>query len=388
VKSLELTDPTAPTAMGRRVVEPVDSQALVAQLGSEVANHLSSALERVTTLAATGKIDRAGLRALRDEIDRARRAGIMGQQVVRLSSGRVQLASERLDLTGLLSEALRQRGREIDSRGIEVRQVLSSAEVMSDSTLVFSLLQTTLDWCFEHAFGRIDMTVEIKSWPAHACLTVAFQHQPPDEVEAPAGNTAPMHEARLNTMAWRLLQQTSGVLGLDLVRSDAPGKTKVVLQFPQTLAPRLMQPGTPQPEEQGSQAHNSQPLAGRHIVVLATRREVRNLVRTALRPMGLMVDFVTSVEELRQLVADGLPHAVVYEAAIAGEAFERLRGEMLTEVPTLVFVRISDQGKAFEVLNIGGRQFTSVGRDAIMVALPEALTFELSRAEEAAARKA
>jgi hypothetical protein len=388
LKSLELTDPTAPTAMGRRVVEPVDSQALVAQLGSEVATHLSSALERVTTLAATGKIDRAGLRALRDEIDRARRAGIMGQQVVRLSSGRVQLSNERLDLTGLLSEALRQRGREIDSRGIEVRQVLSSAEVMSDSTLVFSLLQTLLDWCFEHAFGRIDLTVEIKSWPAHACLTAAFQHQPPDEVEVPAGKPAPLHEARLNTMAWRLLQQTAGVLGLDLVRSDAPGKTRMVLQFPQTLAPRLVEPTVAEPDERASgQALNSQPLAGRHIVVLASRREVRNLVRTALRPMGLMVDFVTSVEELRQLVADGLPHAVVYEALIAGEAFERLRGEMLAEVPTLVFIRISDQGKAFEVLNLGGRQFTSVGRDAIMVALPEALTFELSRAEEAAAGK-
>lgn len=389
MKSLELTDPTAPTAMGRRVAEPIDSQALVAQLGSEVATHLSSALERVTTLAATGKIDRAGLRALRDEIDRARRAGIMGQQVVRLSSGRVQLSAERLDLTGLLSEALRQRGREIDSRGIEVRQVLSSAEVMSDSTLVFSLLQTVLDWSFEHAFGRIDLTVEVKSWPAHACLTAAFQHQPPDEVEVPPGKPVAVHETRLNTMSWRLLQQTAGVLGLDLVRHDAPGKTRMVLQFPQTLAPRLVQPEAADPaEDRAAQAHNSQPLAGRHIVVLAARREVRNIVRTALRPMGLMVDFVTSVEELRQLVADGLPHAVVYESAIAGEAFERLRGEMLAEVPTLVFIRISDQGKAFEVLNVGGRQFTSVGRDAIMVALPEALTFELSRAEEAAARKA
>jgi hypothetical protein len=49
-------------------------------------------------------------------------------------------------------------------------------------------------------------------------------------------------------------------------------------------------------------------------------------------------------------------------------------------------VRIAEQGKAFEVLNLGGRQFASVGRDAIMAALPEALTFELSRAEEAAAR--
>ncbi len=110
------------------------------------------------------------------------------------------------------------------------------------------------------------------------------------------------------------------------------------------------------------------------------------MVRAALRPMGLMVDFVTSVEEAQQLCADGLPHAMIYEAAIAGEHFERLRNEMLAEVPTLVFVRIAEQGKAFEVLNLGGRQLASVGRDAIMSALPEALTFELSRAEEAAAR--
>ena len=102
--------------------------------------------------------------------------------------------------------------------------------------------------------------------------------------------------------------------------------------------------------------------------------------------MGLMVDFVTSVQEARELVTDGLPHAVIYEAALAGEAFERLRSEMLAEVPNLVFVRIAEQGKAFEVLNLGGRQFASVGRDAIMAALPEALMFELSRAEEAAAR--
>ncbi|MFM7506679.1 MAG: hypothetical protein ACKO5J_09125, partial [Rubrivivax sp.] len=157
LNTLQLTDPKAPTPMGRRAAEPVDSQGLVAQLGGEVAAHLSKALERVTTLAATGKIDRAGLRALRDEIDRARRAGIMGQQVARLSSGRMQLAAERVDLTALLGEALRQRGREIDARGIEVCQVLSPAEIMGDATLLYSLLQTLLDWCFEHAFGRIDL---------------------------------------------------------------------------------------------------------------------------------------------------------------------------------------------------------------------------------------
>ena len=384
---MDLSDLTGAPPAGRRLAEPLDPQALVAQLGSEVAATLSSALERVTTLAATGKIDRAGLRLLREEIDRARRAGIMGQQVVRLGNGRVQLANERLDLTGLLHEALRQRGREIDARGIEVRQVLGAAEVMSDTTLLFSLLQTTLDWSFEHAVSRIDLSIEIKSWPAHACLSVAFAHQPPDEVDEAPGQSASHDELRLNTMAWRLLQQTAGVLGLALLRRDQPpGKTVLKVEFPQTLAPRLSAAPRLEAEEHESQSHNSQPLAGRHVMVLASRREVRNVVRQALRPMGLMVDFVTSVEEAQQLCADGLPHAVIYEAAIAGDHFERLRNEMLAEVPTLVFVRIAEQGKAFEVLNLGGRQFASVGRDAIMSALPEALTFELSRAEEAAAR--
>jgi hypothetical protein len=382
---MDLLDLASAPTLGRSMAEPLDLQALLAQLGGEVAATLSTALERVTTLAATGKIDRAGLRALRDEIDRARRAGIMGQQVVRLGSGRVQLATERLDLTSLLSEALRQRGREIDARGIEVRQVLNPAEVMSDTTLLFSLMQTTLDWTFEHAVSRIDLSVEIKNWPAHACLTVAYAHQPPDEVTVPDEQPVALSEARLDTMSWRLLQQTAGVLGLMLARRDRPGRTEVKLEFPQTLAPRL--PGLPRLDarEPETQAHNSKPLAGRHVMVLAAFREVRNVVRAALRPLGLMVDFVASVEEARQLAADGLPHAVIYEAAIAGEHFERLRGEMLAEVPTLVFVRIAEQGKAFEVMNFGGRQFTSVGRDAIMTALPEALTFELSRAEEAAA---
>ena len=271
---MDLRDLPASPPAGRRVAEPLDPQALVAQLGSEVATYLSSALERVTTLTATGKIDRAGLRALRDEIDRARRAGIMGQQVVRLGNGRVQLANERLDLTGLLREALRQRGREIDARGIEVRQELTAAEVMSDTTLLFSLLQTTLDWSFEHAVSRIDLSLNIQNWPAHACLTVAYAFQQPDEVDATPGRSAQSDAARLSTMSWRLLQQTAGVLGLLLQRKESPGKTELKLEFPQTLAPRLSSVQKVEAEVIETAGNNSQPLAGRHIMVLAARREV------------------------------------------------------------------------------------------------------------------
>lgn len=371
----------APASPSKPNVEPLDPQALIAQLGSEVATALSSALERVAALAATGRIDRDSLRALRDEIDLARRAGIMGQQVVRLGNGRVQLARERLDLSGLLRDALLQRAREIDARGIEVRQVFAAAEVMSDATLLFSLLQTLLDWTFEHAVSRIDIKLDVKSWPSHARINIGYLHQPPDEV-APAPKTGtPMREAKLDTMSWRLLQQTAAVLGLQMQRKDSPGKTELTLEFPDTLAARL--PGLdsvdPAIASAGTMAHNSQPLAGRHVIVLAARREVRNVVREALRPMGLMVDFVASVDEAREFCADGLPHALIYEASLASGAFERLRDEMLGEVPNLPFIRIAEQGKAFEVLNLGGRQFASVGRDAIIEALPSALMFELSR---------
>ena len=356
-----------------------DPQQLVAQLGGEVAAVLSSALERVVNLATTGRIDKAGLRALRDEIDQARRAGIMGQQVARLSNGHVQQAHEPLNLTELLRDALLQRSREIEARGIEVQQVLAPAEILSDETLLFSLLQTALDWSFEHAASRIDFRLDMTQWPVHARLVVSFLHQPPDMVEETAAPLAPTEAPALNTMSWRLLQQTAAVLGLQCCRFDTAGRAQLHLQFPDTLAPRLPGMSAMEPADKVTQAHNSQPLAGRHVLVLAARREIRNVVREALRPMGLMIDFVGSVEEAQLLCSDGLPHAMVYDSTLAGDRFEVLRNQMLAEVPSIAFIRLAEQGKAFEVLNIGGRQFASVGRDAIIESLPPALIFELSR---------
>src|ERR1700758_3162532 len=72
--------------------EPGDAhwREIIGQIGTEVGLPLSSALERVTVLATTGKIDRAGLRMLREEIERARRAGMIGQQLARFASGRIR----------------------------------------------------------------------------------------------------------------------------------------------------------------------------------------------------------------------------------------------------------------------------------------------------------
>lgn len=381
--AMDLSDVKAkPNGSRRAPMIAADPHDLVAQLGSEVATVLSTALERVTTLATTGKIDRASLRALREEVDHARRAAIMGQQVSRLAAGRVRVAHERLNLTNLLREALRQRGREIESRGIEVRQVLAPAEVSSDTTLSFSFLQAVLDWSFEHAVSRVDLALDVRNWPARARLVCSFAFEHPDRVDTNFASLEAERGRTVETMSWRLLHQTAAVLGLTVQRKDDGGRTTLTVEFPETLPARLdslLPSSDTEPEEPLQLFANSQPLAGRHVLVVAPRREVRNTVREAVRNMGLMVDYVTSLDEATQFCRASMPHAIVFESTLRGERFERVRSDWLEAVPNLAFVQIAEQGKAFELLHEAGRQFASVGRDAIVQQLPAALSFELSR---------
>ncbi len=380
---MNMSDLTGPASGHRPAFESLDPQALVAQLGSEVAAKLSSALERVTSLTQTGRIDKGSLRALREEIEMARRTGILGQQLARLTLGQVNLTPEPVDLSALLRDALLQRNRDIESRGVDVRQLLEPAKVHADATLLFTLLQTLLDWALEHTVSRIDLSLQTPGWPPLARLHCSFAHRPPDALET---RNAPLENAveitALNTMSWRMVQQACLILGLEARREDTAVRTALSVTFPATRMSGLPQeqPAAATPQaQQAVQAAPSQPLAGHHVVVMAARREVRNLIRQALRPMGLMLDFAESVEEARLVCADGLPHAFVYEASMGGDRFERLRGEMLEELSTLAFVRIEEDGRAVEVINLGGRQITSVGRDAVLQSLPSALLLELQR---------
>ncbi len=372
----------APVDLSRRrnvraAPRPAASPDLAAQVGSEVASALSSALERVTALATTGRIERADLRALREEIERARLAGMMAQQLTRLASGRVPLTPEPLDLTAMLREALLQRGREIESRGLTVRQRLKPAFVIGDATLTFTLLQTLLDWGFEHTRSAVEFELEQQNWPEQALLTCRFAWRPIDEVPLrPESDTAP-----LDSLSWRLLDQTTATLELELERADADGATELKIAFPRTIAAAAVEGAAVlQLGDDTAPALPARSLEGSHVLVVAARREVRNQVRAALRTLGLMVDFVTSVDEAREFCKSGMPHAVVHEASLGGEAFERLRAELLGELPTLAFVQITEDGKGFEVRAAGGRDAVCVARAAIGDSLPTALMFELSRA--------
>jgi hypothetical protein len=95
--------------------------------------------------------------------------------------------------------------------------------------------------------------------------------------------------------------------------------------------------------------------------------------------MGLLVDFVSSVEEAEEFCRDALPHAIVYESVLSGERFATLRDNIVSEVAHFVFIEITEEGKQFELSHEGEQHHAIVGREAVLQSLPSALIFELSR---------
>ncbi len=381
---------------------PVDP---VAQLGSEVAALLSDALERINTLATQAQHDKTTLRLLRDDLERARRLAIAGQQLQRLATGRVPVALEALDLTRALSEALRLRSPELQARGLELRQVLAPATVSSDPALLFTLLQALLDWSFEHAARLVSLRVEHQTWPARALLVCRFPHRLPAAAwpEAQAAASPPA----LDSLSWRLLHQTATLLAVRLRRQGDTQITTLTLEFPDPLPSppdALHGPGA----EQGSAgpqaavqttthppthaplnthevetepwAPNSQPLAGHHVLVLAARRELRSRVRQALRPMGLMLDFVASVDEASEFCRGGLPHILVHEAALGGLRLARLRTELLAEEPRLGWLQVTEEGQGVELREVQGRATLCIGSEGLEEGLSAALMAALAQA--------
>jgi uncharacterized protein with HEPN domain len=348
---------------------------LIGQLGREITAPMASALERVNNFATTGRMDRAGLRALREEIECARRLALGAQQLSRFASGRGRQTAERLNLTQSLRDALAQRSRETASRGIDLRQDLQPAEILIDASMWSALLQALLDWSFEHARSHIEFRIDVKSWPVHARLACRFAFIPPDELSSQQVSAA----RRLETMPWQLLRRLSQTLGLQVQREDQGGNTHLVLEFPNTVKEGVVTLSALEFDDASPAGPNSQPMVGRHVLVIAARRETRNGVRDTLRSMGLMVDYVATIDEARQFCEAGLPHAIIFEAALAGENFRKLRTDWSHEVPTLAFIEIAEQGRDLEVSDIGGQRTSRIGRDVISSALPSALTFELSQ---------
>lgn len=362
----------ADTADGERWREIVNA------VGTEIAGPLTAALERIHALVTTGRIDKASLRALRDEVESARHAGMLAQQLTRFAAARLRQSHERLALSDMLQAVLTHRARETQARGITLSPQLKPADVIVDASLLFSLLNTLLDWALAQARSHIAFTIDMKAWPAHARLGCHFAHRPADELDDGA---RPVDVATLDSLSWRLLEQTAWTMGLPLIRSENRGEVRVLIEFPRTAHEQMEGLSAIELDHGFALSSNSKPLAGSHVLVVASRREMRVRVRDAIRHMGLVIDLVSSVDEAHDFCREGLPHAIIVEGILNGERLRQLRSDICAELPDFPFIEIIEEGASFAMSGFGGAAMGRVGRDAIENALPSVLMFELSRSQ-------
>jgi len=348
---------------------------LVAAVGTEIAMPLTAALERIHALTTTGRIDKASLRALRAEVEQARRAGMAAQQLTRLASKRLRQSHEHLTLTETLRIVLRHRARETEARGVVLKPSLIPADVIVDASFLFSLFNTVLDWALAHACSDIRLAVDMKAWPAKARVTCAFAHRH----GAALDDGAPAQPALLDSLDWRLVQQTALTMQLPLTRTVDNGQVQLTIEFPRTAGDVVEGLSTVELDQGFGLSSNSRPLAGSHVLIVASRRDVRVQVRDAIRHMGLVIDLVSSIEEAADFCRDGLPHAIVVEGILNGERLRQLRAEITAEIPEFPFIEIIEEGTAFAMSGFGGAPMGRVGRDAVASALPSVLMYELSR---------
>jgi hypothetical protein len=349
---------------------------LLAQVGREIAGPLTAAQERVIRLGETGRIDRQSLRALAAELAVARRAAMLGQQLARYASGRLRQSHERVDLAQVLRDVVGQRGPAGEAARVRLRQDGKAAEVIADPALLSALIQSVLDWAQPLAQSPIDLCVEHRARPAHARLMCRFRHGAPGSVDRDADAPA---RADPDSLAWRLAQQIAWAMGLLVERHDDAADMSLALEFPRTVNEAMEGAVVIELDQGPPSSFDSKPLAGSHVLVVAARRDVRQRVRDALRPAGMIIDFVASVEEARTFCSEGLPHALVHAESVAGAPLEELRAQILRDAPDFAFVEIAEYGAAVEMTGFNGAKGARVGFDAIATGLPSTLMFELSK---------
>ncbi|TSB05815.1 hypothetical protein FNJ62_31500, partial [Streptomyces benahoarensis] len=176
----------------------------------------------------------------------------------------------------------------------------------------------------------MDLRLDLTPWPVKARLSCRFAHRPLDLL----GNEPEARDASpgLDSLAWRLLEQTAITLGVLPLREQDSGITLLTLEFNQLAPDDAPAPDHTQARleaEAQRMGGNSRPLAGCQLLILSANRELRSEAQAAVRHMGMLVDVVASVAEAEQFCREGLPHAMLFDAAQMSDPLLHLIAEVM-----------------------------------------------------------
>jgi len=354
---------------------------VVARIGAEVSAPLTAALERVVALANSGRIDRHGLQALRVEISSARRVGLRGQQIARLASGTVRQSVERLDLAACLREVLHGLAVHGNGQAIATPPAPTKAEVLSDASLLHTVLDAAADWSAALACANVEWRIDLRPWPVRARVLCRFAHVPADHTAqqqtSDDGQARVHHEDRLDTVDWLLLTYTAHMAGVVVQRKDGPTHTLLTLEFLNTVNGTLE--GAAAVDLVASADGGAQNINGCQLLVLASQRSTRQRLRDATQGQDLLVDSVSTVEDAALFCRDGPPQVLVYESAFNGAALLALQAQLAGSAPGVVLIEVLPSGDECTMSTPGANPVSQLGIEALHNMLLPVLVLELGR---------
>lgn len=348
---------------------PDDPRVLGGQLGREIASPLASALDRVTRLVETGKIRSSSLRALRQELEQALRAGTAAQQLCQLINDGPRTVPEPMDLKSALGRSLALLSSDPGAPPAQVEAPEGAVLVMTDPRLAGRLLTALAQWAMCRSEGSVRWSVLAQRGQGATQLVCSTAL-----AESARG------EDSSRTIDWRLVELLCSTLELRLQRRDAGGVATVTVEFPRASGGQWVEGVLVEelsPDDVALAC--AQALAGVHLLIVAGRRETRELVDESVKALGLTTSVAGTAEEARQVCEFKVPQAIVYEPRVRGVPFEPLRIELLSRSPRLVTVEIIDEDSGDNVHH-EIRPGLRVQRQSLGAELPPLLTAELVRA--------
>jgi len=334
--------------------------AVVARLSADVTVPLTQALERVQAIGASGRLDRSGLAALRDEIDAARRIGLRGQQIVRLATGQVQPHGERLGLKQLLEPLLDEARRQPGSAPVRWHAV-AEVRVEGDASLLHTLLRAASDWSQALARGAVDWWLDRHPTSAQGRVRCRF-------VPREGGGDEPLD--------WLLLQYSAHLAGVQLRREQPDGQWQLTLHFPNPVNEAL--PGA-SALEIAPPGGGGALLAGSQLLVLAARRELRQQVRAALRGHELFIDHVPTVADAQRYCDEGLPQVLVYETSFAGAQLQALLARLAAAPHPVAVVELVPGHGGCALAGPPGAAWARLGTEGLAASLAAVVALEMAR---------
>ncbi|AMO22397.1 hypothetical protein UC35_05140 [Ramlibacter tataouinensis] len=198
--------------------------ALAGVLCEEVARGSSEAMRELDRLCAQDRMSRTDAASIRRSLVAMRATGLAMQQIVRLGSGRWRASPDRVDLSGVIRAALRERQRDLAQAGIEVGLDLHGAQVWIDVAVAAALIGAAIDWALSFS---TKLWIKVDAAPTRIVVRASL----------PGGSEGERRRNRRmnDNLQWVLLRQLAACARVAVSRSSSAATESAVIEFPASI---------------------------------------------------------------------------------------------------------------------------------------------------------